>query len=74
MATGMGKGVPGCRLGFLMTNSVVTQVGNCVENAGPFVLLGKGLQVTGQVNTGDMGLQATAACCCTEDFKERRLK
>lgn len=57
-----------------MTNSVAMQVGSCVENTGPFVLLGKGSQVTGQVNTGETGLHATAACCYTEGFRERGLK
>lgn len=33
-----------------------------------------GSRVTGQVNTGDTGLHAAAACCGTEDFKEQGLK
>jgi hypothetical protein len=44
VAPGMGKGVPGCRLGFPMTNSVATQVVICVENTEPFLVLGKGSQ------------------------------
>lgn len=52
-----------------MTNSVATQVVICVENTGPFIVLGKG--VTGQVNTGTLGYMPQPPAVALKTLKNK---